>query len=1438
MANMIKLQTIPALLCAIRAALALDQKQLANRLGIAPATLSRWESAKSTPRKSTRAAIAALAAEAGITTTTTPPAANPAHAPKRPSRRTGGAHSTATRPTERTIKLLFAKSGNQCAHPDCSTCLVMERTEQSGEQVMGEICHIHARQPSGPRWHSDITREKRNSLDNLVLLCPTHHTLIDKQPETYTAETLRRWKYDHEKRMQMSIAISPELVDQKIDEKLKILRKQRGFPEFDRIPPILKFANSLIDGDLCAGSNDKRSRALAWCARLLAVTEQKDKAESFLQQAKLLGTGDEIQIASAFIASRKGDKLSALKILMTIDTLASRSASFMIITHHENVKTSLEWLKTAGFDVSDLEPYSKAFLLTQQMKREHWEDAAQIVCTLDDSDFAEVPILHQIVAHVFLAQSVPAEFRNMVFNGIPFDAAGFPLASNIAGMQARKNAYHHFSKGREIAEKFNLIETAHHNREYALWLELRDSQTSNRAKEKLQKGLQDQKFALRYVPLGLAFGIKLDPIRIEQEIERQKALNGGITSDAARARFALACMQGTPEKTTFYIEQHHEDVSKHIDKKFLLLHQIEACLALGFIDKAKKYLQILVDNGLPETEQERIRIAISEAEGTDLIEQQKQHFWKTNELIDLKILVDELYKKNRWEDLCEYAQIFFARTQSVPAAELFSNALNNTYKFDQLITFLEKYINLFPQSENLQMLYAWALYHEGEFLHSRTTLEQLNNEPNDRNYRELQLGLAIALGDQASLLAWVEQEFTHKEQRSAQELVPAARLAIDIAAPHAKDLLFAAVEKDKNNAHILAASYYLACRAGWEDEPDIRQWPHRAAELSGPEGPIRQVTTTEFLQRKLDWQRREASIRQIWQKLNRAEIPIYLAAEALNTSLVNLMLLPALTNPNEMDSHLRNLIPTFSEQRQPMILVSLKTVVGFDVTTLLSLNLLGILETVLDAFDSVYIPHATLGWLLHEKQRVSFHQPSQVTEAREIRDLFATDVLQLLVPSAIADENLSNHIGHNLALLIAEAEKSSENMHIQSLVVHPAPIHTISSLMQQEADLTAHTKVLSNCMPIVEKLHQQGQITAQEKKKIHSYLQLQEQPWPQQPEITDGAILFLNDLSTRHFLHLDLLTKLKTAGFTIIVAPEVREGADRLLAYDQIANKAIDALENIRNAISTRLESQKIKFGKQLIPSDTNSHYPRKASLYVHPTFGIFKLAHHCNIIFSDDRFLNQNLTILDNTSESKLFTTLDILETLAASGFISFDQKLEYRTRLRQAGYLFIPVTKNELMHCFTSLTIQNERIVETAELKAIRENFLHIRMEGLLHLSMEETWFTTTMNGFIQSIRRIWMENAHNHDRIIAISNWIVDLIDIRDWMHKLKQETQDNSTNTTSAGIWIYIRTLISPLPDDTPPVTKEVHHKWLKKKILQPISEQFPDLPAQMVNWWNE
>jgi tetratricopeptide (TPR) repeat protein len=96
-----------------------------------------------------------------------------------------------------TLKVLFAQSRNRCAAPDCRNEIVSPGTPVDAPAVVGQVAHIVARSPDGPRGDPSFPIALLHEESNLILLCAHHHSIVDTQDSTYTVEELQRWKLRH-----------------------------------------------------------------------------------------------------------------------------------------------------------------------------------------------------------------------------------------------------------------------------------------------------------------------------------------------------------------------------------------------------------------------------------------------------------------------------------------------------------------------------------------------------------------------------------------------------------------------------------------------------------------------------------------------------------------------------------------------------------------------------------------------------------------------------------------------------------------------------------------------------------------------------------------------------------------------------------------------------------------------------------------------------------------------------------------------------------------------------------------------------------------------------------------------------------------------------------------------------------------------------------------
>lgn len=119
-----------------------------------------------------------------------------------------------------TRQQLVAVSGGCCSLETCGRNLSV-----GDNSFIGEVAMIESMIPGGPRHNRDLTLENLVSPDNLILLCPTCHRLIDKQPEIYSADWLRNAKKKHLENLR-SILSDSETVEVKFDELTEISLKE------------------------------------------------------------------------------------------------------------------------------------------------------------------------------------------------------------------------------------------------------------------------------------------------------------------------------------------------------------------------------------------------------------------------------------------------------------------------------------------------------------------------------------------------------------------------------------------------------------------------------------------------------------------------------------------------------------------------------------------------------------------------------------------------------------------------------------------------------------------------------------------------------------------------------------------------------------------------------------------------------------------------------------------------------------------------------------------------------------------------------------------------------------------------------------------------------------------------------------------------------------
>lgn len=1250
------------------------------------------------------------------------------------------------------------------------------------------------------KYIKSFIQREHNGLNSDILI----HQKLDEQTEILN-------------QLNSSLVPSIKIVDDRIFEQLDRIRQGRFFSEFLLEEHLLDFVKQLLEGEYQYGSQHVKSVALAWCARLLSTGQYKERSIELLKVAREYAFVEEITIAEAFLSAASGGYSDSLEKLMNLESPEANSASLRIINNQADID-ALDWYTKAGFEFTDLDPEGQLLLLQVLMTKKQWIQAFEYSKTLEEDCLNKSPVLFQIVAMVNLVQAVPDEFKTFVTNQVPFEVKDFPLADDVVALSYRRQAQRLFEKLSLVALKFQLNDTANIASDYALWLEIRDPEQQTSGLIKLQNSMRQSSPSLRRLNFALQFNLDLEYEMVEKEIERQTVRSGGKSIDAAYARFTLIFKQKSPQDVLDYIEHHRIQLESNLNHKGLWLIEVEMLAKTGAVKDAEERLALLKSYGLSETEEKRLCNLIKEQTGENLVEVYKMQYEASNSLTDLNNLIGQLDNQSEWDQLCKYLPKLFEQTKSLVDAERLARAFQENNRFAELEEFLSKYQEFLEQSDQLRMLWGWILYRKGLLTEAKSELVKLKAKRDHQADRDLEINLIITSGNWEALVSLIEDEWNKRKYRTSQELMRATNLAMSIQSPRSKELLFAAVEKANNDPSILAGAYFLASRAGLEEDARTGQWLHTAMQDPNDTGALQQISLEELAEHLPTWNKQEADV---WQKIYEGNSPLFVAAHLLNKTLLDFFMLPALHNPSEQDVRRRPLIPAYSGNRETLLCAS--GTIGMDATSLLTLTQLDLLAEIHKFFEVIYIPHSTLAWLFEEKQRITFHQPSRIKAANTLRDLLTRKRLHAFQSLSVYDSDVAIDVGEDLASFIAEAQIVGDR---QKLVITTYPVHRLNSFMREEADLSHFYPYLCSTHSVIEFLQNKGLLTVREVEWAISYLSLHDNKWPKEPTIANNAILYLDNVCVTYFQHLGILEKLAQAGFEVYISDHVIEESNGLLQYDQITSMLNKHIESLRNFLTQGLQTGQIRLGQMPDPNDKDF-----GTLKYHPTSELIELAKVSNLstIIIDDRAMNKHLKFIAETKEVALLTSFDLINTLSKHEIISLQQTFEYHTKLRQLGYLFVPISKEELSFHLNAATVSESTVKETAELRAIRENLLRIRMSTFLQLPHEANWLNHLMQTLRSVLQEQWGQGIEAQVSI-AKSNWIIEQLDFRGWAH----------CQTLDGGIWMATFSpgvqLLSLLiaPTHCTAQEQEAYWKWLDTKILNELKQKEPTIYKFLLN----
>ena len=747
----------------------------------------------------------------------------------------------------------------------------------------------------------------------------------------------------------------------------------------------------------------------------------------------------------------------------------------------------------------------------------------------------------------------------------------------------------------------------------------------------------------------------------------------------------------------------------------------------------------------------RLEIIIDAAEGEDPREDLELQYRQTKKLVDLRNLISHLKEVS---DPVTFRPLILDHFMLHPSVE---NALDVVmclggspfFDHNSILDFLTTNSDILEQSEDLKAVKSWALFMAGRIYDSKKINDHLLIERNHQEDLLHKIKISISLGNWEQISSIFNSVWNDRNSYDAETLMKFAKLTSqqNQEINRALEIVRLAVEKAPDNPRILADAYWLHFQLGRDDQADS-SWIKRALDISSPEdGPIWSTNLQDLTTRWIPDRRK--FVNDIEQKWLSGELPMRFVVDRLNNSLTRLLLYVPDQNSIELDGRRRMLLPIVAGGKLSVELQKSWTI-GLDITSILVLFHLDLLETAFEVFDHIKLAPDVMETLFHERQAVQFHQPYLIMQAKKTKALLNLGQIQTAdnltaPPKAIADE-----VGLELSELLQSAKLNNGK------VICALPIYKIGSLMKELADTNMYSDLILSTIDICKLLHDEGKIDATDFDRANRLLTNQGQT--KYANLATSILespIYIDRLALSYLQETKILKQFAVNCNNLKIHPNVFAEINALVGEDDLGERLVEKIERMRDILRNATESEKASF----LPYTTNQSKELQVNDYCFQgTRMLLEGAHVCDAISIDDRSINRYSvnTSLDKDSVP-IVCVLDILYHMALQQKLSTEEHWAKRHKLRQGGFSFISLESNELLHWLKAVNVSDSHVAESVELRVIRQTIARISSHNSTNATEALELTSNITNTCRKVIFELWTSTNSTPEQAKTLSNWV---------------------------------------------------------------------------------
>ena len=1189
--------------------------------------------------------------------------------------------------------------------------------------------------------------------------------------------------------------------------------------------------NRTRNGNLSATSTHTKATILYWAVRLCAAEpDTLGTAQQLREELTEIDSDNTLFILDALLAEANGRIDEALALVRDHDDPDSRSVVFGILARSRGEQAALDW--SDQHDARDNPHFLTgvgwiqwAFAMTTVAK---WEDACQHLATVDTL-WSDIPVLAFVEGTINCAMLLPREHRGTALGQIPlYMGVGTSHGSQATHHHARATVcFDYFSSVLPDSVDQHLTKSI---ADWRLWLRLLDPNTTKAkaVRSEIQQRMDDGSTAVELMLFATLFDIQFDTQPVSGYLAHRRRF-GGLSIEELLAEGLLFLRSMNHREYSAYLEQHRDRLCEVLQPGYLTTMQIDALVNDGQTKRARTLISTYASD-LRDVDVRRLNLLIETREGADPRAPLESLYLGSDSLVDLRNLVSYVQSVNDRNALRPLVFELFNRERTIDNALHIVRCLVDPSNSDHepLIEFLETNADLVTESSELKSAKAWALFRAGQLQDAKAINDDLLSCRTDQDDVHLDINIAVASGHWERVVAAIDREWPRRQSYDAAALMGWAYLSgqQERQPDRALQLASLAAGKAPDDPHILTAAYGLYFKLGRDSEANPK-WLERAFELSSTEdGPLWRVRPKDAIN---EWfPKRRNVLQEVGRQWLRGELPVSIAAAISNISLSHIYLHSPDRNAVALDGRQRVILPTIAGGRAQVELQTGQTI-GLDVTSVMILSHLDLLKQTIDSFHHVKLAPDILECLFQELYDTRFHQPSRIVWAKEVLRLTDAEQLTVVRHSTHLQHALIDEVGPELATLLSIATRD------KGVVVCSQPIYRPDSLMERVANTSDYDRLILSTTDICTLLHAEGKLDTEEYRRAIVFLTKQGQTT--RPNVTreslDGPV-YVESVALSYLHSAGVLHSVAATGLNLHVHPQVLSDTQALISAADTGHGLGTKLDDIRTLLRDAVDSGTATFLSRTADRDERI---RNGGIRFQTTASLLAGSAACDAICIDDRAINRQPNI-ENVGRppTSIVCVLDVLRHLVSCDGLK--DRTDYwiaRHKLRRGGFALIDVETDELVHWLRVTRVVDGQVMETAELRTLRQTIT--RIDSLNLLSHEETMAHSIHHSRAcrTALECLWGDSSVAVERVAALSSWVWRNLMVGAVLG-LEESAGENRRNRAGHLLSLRLGHLLLP----TTVLTQERRSQfidWLDQVALEPLRPANTELleSALESNW---